>query len=158
MNSKQTLDQFQTIKQLEQLVTATLEIQSSKEEPMYNKELDQKSHLQHRLCDIVEEKIDLLRDKYHLIEPTRPKTLKELKERLAKGEYTIDNHGYSEDYECRPYLHDFFSWRTVEPDLKGFEAAREKMEKAKTKVVDQIYLSYEDGLAALQAFENETFH
>lgn len=120
---------------------------------------DQRVYLKGRIDNIRYEKLREIGKQFFYDEPESPKTIKELKERLKKGLYTvIEPKNYDEDDEDtedygRFYWRDFFSWRTADTqfDKVGYKAAVEELEKFVQDIVDQIrILDPKDGLKLLE--------
>lgn len=118
-------------------------------------ELTQAEFLKDRLETLKDNKKAALRAKFFINEPKSPSTLGELRARLAAGQFTIADHGYTDDY--RVYGADsWISWRTkdTQADQAGYDAAKAVLKAAAQKVADEIMsLDYNRGLTAVQQFE-----
>lgn len=127
----------------------------------FNHESEARSHLQSRLYSVGFKHETALEKQFFIREPDGPKTVGEFKERIAKGEFSLD-FGDKKDDDKVGYdenIRYVFSWR--KPDQKkdrdGFNAAYEKLSEAQTKAGDVInVLPLEKGLEALREFEGWT--
>lgn len=124
-------------------------------------DIEARDRLLTRVTEIYWAKDKVLEDKYFISSPKGPKTLGELKERLAKGQFTIDGGSHKDDYEleCWKSIDHWLSWRLKgqEKDQKGFDEAHKALKDLREKTKDQIYTSAPaDGLKALQSFEAAT--
>jgi hypothetical protein len=119
---------------------------------------EQRTYLKCRIDNIRYEKHREIGKQFFRDEPEGPKTIKELKERLKKGLYTIiEPKHYNEDDEDEEeisiYWRDYFSWRTADTqfDKEGYKAAVEELDKFVQDLVDQIrILDPKDGLKLLE--------
>lgn len=127
--------------------------------PVVSEEAKQREYLSYRLDDIYVEKRDELRTFFKLDPVDAPKTLREAIEMLKSGDYTAEDKTLDTKQH---YISDAFArlrWTKEKPDQAGFEAACDKLSVALTKTQDKIkILDPKEGLAALEAFEAETFH
>jgi len=119
---------------------------------------DARDHLIQRIDSIFYAKYSDLSEKFHLNPPKGPKTVGEFKERIEKGLFTLDFGDAKDEAKLSRYndISHYFSWRTpdTQKDQEGFNAAEKKLEEAKTKATDDIYvLDAEKGLEALREFE-----
>jgi hypothetical protein len=128
-------------------------------DPKRNTDEDQRVYLKERVSSIRYEKHREIGKQFFYDEPDSPKTIKELKERLKKGLYTVNEpKNYDEDddegeYGGHFYWRDFFSWRTADTqfDKAGYKAAIEELETFIQDIIDQIrILDPKDGLKLLE--------
>lgn len=142
--------------------------------PMYNTinsttpiEAQQKNYLLDRARNVYYGLEQKLFDQFHINDDVKPKTLKELQDRIAKGQFVIrDRDGdyvSAEDWDDEEddfaygNLSGSIRWRdpAKKADYKGREVALKDLEKAKTALNDVIMIGEADeALKALQAFEN----
>jgi hypothetical protein len=119
---------------------------------------NQREYLLTRVHHIRYQKCDELRDMFFINEPKGPTSVKELKERLKTGLYTVEKPKYhDDDDEEEIYWRDMFSWRTPETkkDQKGYDAAVKDFMKFVDDIVDQIkILEPKEGLALLDDVKN----
>ena len=140
-----------------------LDIPNKKEETMYTIEQTRQNHLVDRLMRANRAKAAELRKQFYLEDDEAPRYAKDVVERILAGKYVLPSE--DEQKKARDYYgHSFetiITWRDpAHPaDQAGFEAAKEKLDKAYTAAKDLIIVKDADeGLAALQAFEKATFH
>lgn len=112
---------------------------------------DQRKYLERRVNDIKGSKYNEIAQQFFWDEPAAPKSVAELKERLKKGLYTIEDR--EDDYaEDDFYWRNQFSWRTPETqfDKVGYKAANNELELFLADIIDQIkILDPKEGLALL---------
>src|SRR4029077_21206369 len=103
----------------------------------------QRVYLRDRINVIKYDKYKEIADQFNRDEPDGPTTIKELKERLKKGLYTIItpkrfDEDDEEDHEI--YWRDYFSWRTADTqyDKEGYQAASEELGKFIQDIIDQV--------------------
>jgi hypothetical protein len=121
-----------------------------------------KKRLEERLFDLKSEKIKDMEKHFHMTYD-RPTTLKDLKEALAKGHYTLDCEEYDDDYEFGSTSSILYAikWKNPnhKPNTKGYRAAASKLDEAYQATKDKIYcLTPEQGLEAFNSFKGQTFH
>lgn len=131
----------------------------------------EKDYLLSRLDSLTQTHTRSLKEHFNLND-LYPRTPFELMEFLKKGHYELsekriqrvrDNeYGYTKDedlYWGEPLSYLVFRDPKKKRDKEGFEKAEELLLKAKQSTKDLIIIkSPDEGLAALQAFENQTFH
>lgn len=122
------------------------------------------SYLASRLSSIFCEKSMALSKTYGLEDDDRPTTPKEFVQRIKDGKFTLtkraetmEEENDSFDYYC---INDYLRWRdpATKEDKAGYKAALTLMEKAYADTRDTINIATPtEGLAALKAFEAQTF-
>lgn len=103
---------------------------------------DMRKHLLIRVNTLRYAKFSEIAEQFHRDEPASPKTIKDLKERLKKGLYTVDvPKGYDEEDEDEDfYWRDLFSWRTEDTkfDKDGYNAAYAELTEFLQSLEDKI--------------------
>lgn len=109
---------------------------------------DQRKYLEKRVYDLRYEKQREISNLFHEHEPDGPKTIKELKERLKKGLFTVltpKNYDELEDEVdegeyCGFFWRKHFSWRTEDTqfDKDGYQAASVELTTFVQGLHDQI--------------------
>ncbi len=113
-------------------------------------------YLKERVSEIVSDKRSDVHDFF--LGQDLPKTVKELKERMAAGKYLIDSDDNIKIYEYDSPGH-FITFRDKPIDRDGYDAAVEEIEKARISATDQIMVGdAATALKAVQDFEARTFH
>lgn len=116
-------------------------------------EKDQRAYLTDRLYTIREAHKDALRKQFGLIDDEAPATPAEFIQRIADGKYTIGK----EKMDKKTYApSNYIRWRdpSVVEDLKGYEAAKLKLEEAYRTAKDAAILSaVADAKAAMDTFK-----
>lgn len=109
-------------------------------------------HLTYRLRSIMFKKEQDLTERFNIVDMPAPRTFRELLDRINLLKYEIDEKDMDKKTWGNPL--DLVRWRdpSKTEDLKGFEAALEKMKEVARKIEDfiQIY----DGKAALEQVHN----
>lgn len=117
-------------------------------------------YLIHRIEEIWEKKDGELLTKFNFHGEPAPKTLEDLKDRLATGKYTVDESQFNKDGAYRGWnsiLH-AVTWRVTPFDKAGYEAASKILNDAYQTAYDSIkVLTPEEGLKAVREFEAMTF-
>lgn len=119
----------------------------------------EKTHLLDRTRELSWQHIRKLETHFHLKDDPRPETYEEMRKRLESGKFTLPKDNES-GFSYLPTV-TTLRWRDPEisPDTKGYTKALEAMEKLQTKTEDAIVIKNpEEGLKALEIFENATFH
>lgn len=122
----------------------------------------EKVYLLKRTDEVRRSKLSKVYQTYNLEPVAGPLTLNELVQRIKDGKFTIKNNagdkqsnyngGFMLAYDSN------FSWGTVAPDESGAQKARDAIEVAATKSRDAIVAGDSAaGLAAIQAFDSQTF-
>lgn len=121
---------------------------------------EKRNHLESRARDIFYFKREEIGNIFFIDEPDGPRTAKELKQRLAKGLYTVtvpkNENDEDDEYCCGFYWRDAFSWRTPDTmaDRKGHKAALEAFNKFYADQMDIIKIgSPTEGLEALKLIQ-----
>lgn len=116
-------------------------------------EKDQRAYLTDRLYTIRETHKDALRKQFGLIDDEAPATPAEFIQRIADGKYTIDK----EKMDKKTYApSNYIRWRdpSVVEDIKGYEAAKLKLDDAYRTAKDAAILSaIADAKAAMDTFK-----
>jgi hypothetical protein len=109
---------------------------------------DQRKYLERRISDLKFEKAHEISALFHEYEPYGPKTIKELKERLKKGLFTVltpKNYDeledeVEEDEDSSFYWRSHFSWRTEDTqfDKTGYQAASDELTTFVQGLYDQV--------------------
>jgi hypothetical protein len=131
--------------------------------PVRDPILEAKDHLSVRLNDMAYKKLPELRKAFGLVNDEDPKTPDELIQRIKDGKFVLPSTEDQEKNRERDFYSSawsFIEWRdpSVKRDQSGYAAAKDKLNAAATQVRDIIMVKTpEDGLAALQAFEAQSF-
>ncbi len=121
--------------------------------PQQTLEEKQRAYLVQRSREVCEEHLETLSKDFE-VDPPKPKTVKEMREWLKTGHYTVDGKDDAE-IDC---LWDTFSWREKPFDQEGFDAAHESLLKAEQDAHDLMTIVFiEDALKALQRFQEWTY-
>ena len=139
--------------------------QQSKDVAMYNNPCHRteqeraRDYLEIRAADVRSAHKSTLARHFGIEDDAPPKTIKELKERLAEGKFRT-HENYKDDTNIRyESLDHLIRWRTRDADKDGFRTAKESLAKTYTELQDIIVVKTPDeGLKALQEFEKKTFH
>lgn len=118
-------------------------------------DIRQKEYLDSRAYDTRYAKDRELERKFGLMDDLPPTTVKEVRERLLAGKWTLRGKDDARVYGEAP-----IRWRdpAIQEDRAGFDAAKKLLDKAFTDVKDAIMIKdAEAGLAAVKAFETATF-
>ena len=121
----------------------------------------QRNYMTVRLVTAESNQVQKIREKYRIDAPA-PKTKADLLARLTGGKFTIeddyfDKNGDLKEYENIKYA---FTWEdpTNPADTAGYKSAKALLKQAFMDAKDAIVVKpVEDGLAALKAFETQTF-
>lgn len=117
----------------------------------------EKRYLLNRVDQVANEQRDAVYATYHMTDPGGPTTLKDMIKRLTEGKYTFRSKDYDDTTEFY-YLGDILSWRTEQPDKKGYEKACNAIADEAIKVRDEIVIGdLEAAGAALRKFESKKF-
>lgn len=118
----------------------------------------QRQYLEDRLYNVVDKKCDELRTFFKIDPVEAPDTLRKAIEMLKSGDFTADDDLLDKKTYYLPDLFYRLRWTKDKADQAGYEAALKKLYVARTKVMDSIsILDPKEGLAALEAFEAQTF-
>lgn len=131
-------------------------------------EQNQIEYLSRRIDDVYYKLWNSLPEKFNLHRDNTPKNYKELIDAIKNDKFKLDgkrikhfiNEEEDEDefdgiYPCGPF--DGIIWDGPQPDQKGYDAAVESLQKARTRALDIIKTSpAADGLKALQEFQKWT--
>ena len=116
-------------------------------------EKDQRAYLTDRLYTIRETHKDALRKQFGLIDDEAPATPAEFIQRIADGKYTIDKEMLDKKSYTPSY---YIRWRdpSVVEDIKGYEAAKLKLDDAYRTAKDAAILSaIADAKTAMDTFK-----
>lgn len=116
-------------------------------------EKDQRAYLTDRLYTIRETHKDALRKQFGLIDDEAPATPAEFIQRIADGKYTIDKEMLDKKSYTPAY---YIRWRdpSVVEDIKGYEAAKLKLDDAYRTAKDAAILSaIADAKTAMDTFK-----
>lgn len=122
----------------------------------------EKTHLLDRTRALSWEHIRKLEKHFHLSDDPQPENYEEMRKRLESGKFTLpkDDASYNGFYGYAPNIA-VLRWRDPEhpADKKGYKNALDTMVKLQIKTEDEIIVKNpEEGLKALETFENATFH
>ena len=125
----------------------------------YNQPLEpqQRAHLLARAQQVYEEKIENIRDKYHLQDDPSPLTPEEMVERINKGLYVIDPKPMNENFYLGMAR---FHWRDPKDilDKEGYDKAKESLETVYQDTQDAISVQpLSETLKALRNFQTKEF-
>lgn len=132
-----------------------------KEEEMNSIEQNRIDYLQGRVYSVFREKNHELERSFGLRDDGRPRTAKEIVERIQSGKFVLPTKKSSEDCDCDDCLTAAIRWRdpSVKEDEESYKKAFKMLESARTKVEDTIMLGEpKAGLEALQEFEARSFN
>lgn len=117
-----------------------------------------REYLMCQLSEIAYEKYDELRKTFGLQDDAQPKNVKEMIERIIEGKYVLpEKYAEKNWYSASDYIR----WRdpSVKEDQEGLDKALQTRDKEQRKTANVIAVSDpKEGLAALEAFESNTFH
>lgn len=115
----------------------------------------QRDYLVRELKHVWEEKLDPLPHEFGLTDDERPKSPKELVERIKAGQIVLPENADKENW-YNPW--DTIRWRNpkTKEDVEGYKAAKQELSDAFIKTKRQIMIaSLADGLVALEKFEKD---
>lgn len=142
--------------------SVTLHQEEEKETAM-SLEQNQIEYLTRRTMEVFRELRSPLADKYNLYKDNTPKTCKELIDTIKNDKFTLDEKRIKlleadedeEVYRRGPF--DGIIWGGPQPDWDGYNAACEKLAKAREATLDIINTSpSSEGLKALREFQKWT--
>lgn len=149
----------------------TTEEEKQKEENMYTQvTVDSESegrkaqYLSNRMNEVYHEKRNDGMAHFHMDDNQRPKSPKEMVERIKAGDFKFDTESTKEDGSWKSKYgmcsaSSGIDWNTIPPDEDGYKAFRDKLDAAKEKALDRIrVLTPAEGLATLEEFQAATFH
>lgn len=135
----------------------------------WSKEQEATTHLLGRLRGATDQKRRDLEVQFGLKDDKFPSTMQEFIDRIQKGQFVLTEKGKAKDkLACvvnAVYMFDFedqklFRFRDPKKteDKEGFDAAIKRRDEAYTKAMSIILVkSSEEGLAAVEAFEAQSF-
>lgn len=132
-------------------------------------EQNQIDYLSCRVDDVYRELRSPLAEKFNLYKDNAPRTYKELIDAIKNDKFKLNEkhiktmearaeHDEDDGWDC-PYCSPFdgIIWDGPQPDVEGYEAALDSLQKARIRALDIIKTSpAADGLKALQEFEKWT--
>jgi hypothetical protein len=114
------------------------------------------TYIKQRIRDLYFQKHQDLRYDFEL-DGVRPKSFKEARDWLKKGNFRFEYPDYVKEDTEFPYygIMEAFQWGEKGPDREGFEAAVKELDRAKQRCTDIVFVvtDEERRLAALKEFE-----